>query len=758
MAKDPYRFFRVEARDLLRQMSEAVLAAEQAPAPDLPPRLLRLAHTLKGAASVVRQPGIAAQAHAIEDLLTPLRDRDEAPGRADLDALLALIDAAGDAITALDAPAATGAPPSPRPATAGAGSGSWAGSGPGAGSGVTSGLGSGSNASSGTGSGSGLTATEPGRIAGPFADAGGGGGGGGIDAGLGDAGLAGLPSDVGNAASAEEAADRDPVGALLTIPQLMPEELDGLLADIARTQGHLAPIERAAALLRELRAGLQGQQEALAGPLARLEDQIERGARQLARELVALRDSAEQLRLLPAAQLFAPLQRTARDAARSQDKQARLTGHGGDVKLEAALLNAVSGALVQMVRNAVAHGIELPAERIAAGKPPQGRIELRIERRGREVLFCCADDGAGLDLEAVRRTAIDKGIPGAARLDDDALIERLLRGGLSTARRVDALAGRGVGMDLVRDTADRLGGRLTLRSRRGEGTTVELCVPLQLAALRAIRVSAGAVAAWVPLEAVECVLQRPVLNGSHLTVGDELLPHLSLAEALQPGQASAGAPRSALVMRAGGQRAALGVDALDGVTSVVLRPPPALLPPSPLIAGLALDAAQQPVPVLAAEGLIAAARQARPRPVSAPPPTGTILVIDDSLTTRMLEQSILEAAGYRVHMAASAEDGLEAAQRERYALILVDVEMPGMDGFEFIARIRGDAALRHIPAVLVTSRNAPEDLARGKAVGADGYIVKGEFAQNEFLAQVARLIARSAGTVEDGAAVEEPAA
>lgn len=751
MAKDPYRFFRIEARDLLRQMSEAVLAAEQAPAPDLPPRLLRLAHTLKGAASVVRQPGIAAQAHAIEDLLTPLRDRAEAPGRADLDALLALIDAAGDAITALDAPTAAGATTPPRPAGAGGSAGAGGGPGGSAGAGSRS---SGDpspsfGGGSGVGAGAGAVPAEHGRMAGPSAD---------TDAGAsgGDVGLAGLPVDA--AVDPADAGDPDPIGAILTIPQLMPEELDGLLADIARTQGHLAPIERAAALLRELRAGLQGQQEALAGPLARLEDQIERGARQLARELVALRDGAEQLRLLPAAQLFAPLQRTARDAARSQDKQARLTGHGGDVKLEAALLNAVSGALVQMVRNAVAHGIELPAERIAAGKPPQGRIELRIERRGREVLFCCADDGAGLDLEAVRRTAIDKGIPGAARLDDAALIERLLRGGLSTARRVDALAGRGVGMDLVRDTADRLGGRLTLSSRRGEGTTVELCVPLQLAALRAIRVSAGAVAAWVPLDAVECVLQRPVLNGAHLIVGDELLPHLPLADALQPGQATAAAPRSALVLRAGGQRAALGVDALDGVTSVVLRPPPALLPPSPLIAGLALDAAQQPVPVLAAEGLIAAARQARPRPVPAPPRTGTILVIDDSLTTRMLEQSILEAAGYRVHMAASAEDGLEAAQRERYALILVDVEMPGMDGFEFVARIRGDAALRHIPAVLVTSRNAPEDLARGKAVGADGYIVKGEFAQNEFLAQVAQLMARSAGTVDDDAAVEEPAA
>ena len=124
----------------------------------------------------------------------------------------------------------------------------------------------------------------------------------------------------------------------------------------------------------------------------------------------------------------------------------------------------------------------------------------------------------------------------------------------------------------------------------------------------------------------------------------------------------------------------------------------------------------------------------------------------------MLEQSILEAAGYRVHMAASAEDGLEAAKRERYALILCDVEMPGMDGFEFMSRIRGDAALRDIPAVLVTSRNAPEDLARGKAVGADGYIVKGEFAQNEFLAQVARLVARSADAAAGGAARQGAAA
>lgn len=698
MAKDPYRFFRVEARDLLRQMSEAVLAAEHGPVPDLPAKLLRLAHTLKGAASVVRLPAIAGQAHGIEDLLTPLRDSGTTPDRAGLDALLMLIDAAGDAITALD-PAA----PVPAAATVAA------------------------TASTSSASAAPKPSPTPAVATETFAT---------------------------RAPSAEHAASRPdksavddaPIPALPDISRQSPEELDAIVAHIAQTQGELVPLERAAAMVRELRLSLEGAQESLAGPLARIEDQLERGTRQLGRELVALRDSAEQLRLVPTSSLFPPLQRATRDAARSQDKQARFEGLGGDVKLEGEVLNALLGALVQMVRNALAHGIETPAERVAAGKPPQGRITLTVERRGRDVLFRCEDDGAGLDLDAVRRTALAKGLGDAAMLDDEGLIERLLRGGLSTARRVDALAGRGVGMDLVRDTADRLGGRLTLRSRRGEGTTLELLVPVQIAALRAIQVGSGGLTAWIPLDAVECVLQRPTLNGQQIALRDELLPLLPLTEVLRPGSASpeALAPRSALVLRAGGQRAALGVEALDGIAVVVLRPPPALLPASPLIAGLALDAAQQPVPVLAPEGLTAAARRARPRAAAPAPRTGTILVIDDSLTTRMLEQSILEAAGYRVHMAACAEDGLEAAHRERYALILVDVEMPGMDGFEFVSRIRQDAALRDVPAVLVTSRNAPEDLARGKAVGADGYIVKGEFAQNEFLAQVARLVARSA--------------
>lgn len=727
MAKDPYRYFRVEARDLLRQMSEAVLAAEQAPVPDLAAGMLRLAHTLKGAASVVRLPVIAGHAHEIEDLLTPLRDSASDPSREDLDALLALIDAAGAAVEQLGS-ITTGT------ATTATGAGAAA----------TAGTPDASRRPGGDGAQSPMPSQSPSPSAPASASSGA------------TVPTASTPAidvaDAGPQAIADDHSDaEDAALPLLEITQLVPEEIDQVLAGLAEAQAHVAVLQRALHRLQDLREQVNGNADGVADGLRQVEDQLERATRQIGHGLISVRDNAEQMRLIPSAQLFAPLQRAARDAGRLAGKRLQLVGRGGDLKLEGPLINAVLGALVQMVRNAVAHGIETPAARQAAGKPALGQIELRIERRGRQVLFACRDDGAGLDLDALRETARRKGID-VVGLDDGALVERLLRGGLSTAARVNSLAGRGVGMDLVRETADRLGGELSLHSRRGEGTSVELLLPLQMAAVRAVSVRAGSRWAWVPLDAVERVIQRPVLNGTHLAVGDELLPHLPLEEALRIDGADNRAPRAALVILAAGQRAALGVDAVDGVGTVVLRPPPLLAPDSPLVAGLALDADRQPLPVLAAEGLIEAARQARPRPVVAPPRTRTILVIDDSLTTRMLEQSILEAAGYRVHMAACAEDGLEAARRERYGLILVDVEMPGMDGFGFITEIRRDPALRDIPAVLVSSRNAPEDFERGRAVGADGYIVKSEFAQDEFLARVAHLLAHQRASAQEAQA------
>jgi two-component system chemotaxis sensor kinase CheA len=230
-----------------------------------------------------------------------------------------------------------------------------------------------------------------------------------------------------------------------------------------------------------------------------------------------------------------------------------------------------------------------------------------------------------------------------------------------------------------------------------------------------------------------------IAEGASIVYEGATIPFLPLARALgaSPDHAH---PRSAVIVESGSSVCALGVDQLRGMETVVVRALPALTPSDPVVAGASLDARGNPQLVLEPQGLVAEALQVRPRARGTSTPRLPILVIDDSLTTRMLEQSILESAGYEVDVATSGEDGLDKARRRRYALFLVDVEMPGIDGFEFVERTRADPALGDIPAVLVTSRAAPEDRQRGARAGAAAYIVKSEFDQTELLDRIRGLV------------------
>jgi two-component system chemotaxis sensor kinase CheA len=774
--KDPFRYFRIEARDLHEQLGRGVLALERSPADAQGvPRLLRLAHTLKGAARVVRQREIADRAHAIEEALAPWRDAAAPLPREPIDAVLALVDDIGGRIAQLAAPQGTGA----TAATA-------------------------------------ADAGEARPAEGPAAPA--------------------LPqADAARHAPRAEAAEIDALlqGLAQTHAQLgtlrgglgpaqRARQLADRLADLLAVPRRAAPgPERgtspaALALLEELRRLLGG----LEGTLALSADHVDRELRQV-------RDAAEQLRLVPASALFTPLELTVRDAARLQGRQARFQGRGGAVRLDAGVLGSVQGALVQLVRNAVAHGIEPAAHRLAAGKPAAGVVTLDVQRQGRRVVFTCSDDGAGVDLDAVRQAAQRRGgplpprqavpashdTPGAPGAGDQALLQLLLRGGLSTAGTVTELAGRGIGLDVVRDTVERLGGEVLLHTEAGRGTAVQLVVPLTIASVDVLQVEAAGTVWALPLEAVLCTLRHEphalarTAQGDSLVHDGQALPFVTLARAL--GRAGAAPARAAartgtaVILRGddGGQGAnspgrapgrsqagphplggsidvpigrgansqgrapgrsqagphplggstdvpigrgaaglaAIGVDRLLGTAAVVMQPLPELAPADPVVAGASLDAQGQPQLVLDAPALVQLARRAGAPPAPAEAPRAPVLVVDDSLTTRMLEQSILESAGYTVHAAVSAEDGLERAQRQRYALFLVDVEMPGMDGFTFVERTRADPVLRNVPAILVTSRSSPEDRRRGQEVGAQGYIVKSEFAQAEFLQRVHEL-------------------
>jgi two-component system chemotaxis sensor kinase CheA len=413
------------------------------------------------------------------------------------------------------------------------------------------------------------------------------------------------------------------------------------------------------------------------------------------------------------------------------------------VRLSADVLSAARDALLHAVRNAVAHGIE--SDRNRAGKPPIGVIELEVSQRGPDAVFVCRDDGAGLDIGAARRALAQAGrrVEGVS---DAAIVEELLIAGVSTAARVTGIAGRGVGLDVLRETAARMSGRVRLSSRPSHGFSVELSLPMTVAAFTGAVCECGGKTVSVPLAAV-VETKRVARADITLSGGAESLRHqnaeIPFAQLEQLlGTASGGSREvcSVLIVRGKDGVAAVGVDRLLGTRATLLRPLPAAARATPLVAGASLDALGNPELVLDADGLVAAVRAVSARRAPLQSKRRPILVVDDSLTTRMLEQSILESAGYEVELAASGEEGLSKAREKAFALFLVDVEMPGIDGFTFIDRARVDPVLANVPAVLVSSRSSPEDFARGKAVGARGYIVKERFDQRELLGLIHTLV------------------
>jgi two-component system, chemotaxis family, sensor kinase CheA len=683
MTRDRYQYFRIEARDLLDQLGQGALDLEKGtPEPDAVARLLRLAHTLKGAARVVKQREIADCAHAMEDALAPFRDSSRPVPRDCIDLMLTLLDDAGTRVAVLTLPSSPGTA-APR------------------------------------------QTDQPVLAFRPATED--------LDALLGGVVEAHVQLGVVRPRLDQMARARHLVD--LVLDQLArPRD-----PEAARTRRDI-PNEKTRSMAEDLR-----------GMLNTLERDLTYSVDQIDRELRQVREAAERLRLASASALFTFLERAVRDVANIQGKRVAFTAHGGDVRIDTFVLTVVQNALLQIVRNAVAHGIETEgSDRTAAGKPVEGCVTLRVSQRGKWVSFVCTDDGRGIDLDAVQRIAQQKGV----RLDKgqawqpDELLRVLLKGGISTSGTVTDVSGRGIGLDVVREAAERLGGHATMRTESGTGTTVELVVPVSVTSFQTLIVEASETTVAIPLDAVRSTIRLArgeivrTEQGASMLFDGQAIPLGSLRYVVSSTPVVARTPEysSAVIVQGRTGVAAFIVDRILGTTNVVMRPLPALAPAKGVVAGAALDAMGDPRLVLDPDLLVIEVQRAGDATSQTLPPRVAVLVVDDSLTTRMLERSILESAGYDVDLATSGEEALEKARTAPYALFLVDVEMPGMDGFTFIEQIRADAQLRNIPSILVTSRGSPQDRQRGEAVGAQAYIVKSDFDQGVLLERIRTLV------------------
>ena len=465
-------------------------------------------------------------------------------------------------------------------------------------------------------------------------------------------------------------------------------------------------------------------------------------------------DSGLDLRLLPASTLFERFPRPVRDLARSAGKEVHLVIEGEQTRLDRKVLDALYDPLLHLLRNAIDHGIETPADREAAGKPPAGTVTLRAIPHGREVVLHVQDDGRGVNVERVRQVACDRAFltpAEAAAVPDEQILQILYRPGFSTAAQVTQVSGRGVGLDVVQSNVRDLKGSVRLQSEPGVGTTFTLSIPLTLATTRVLLLECGGHPYAIPGSLVRAVVDVPAdkvrkTQGQPTIVwADRTVPLIALDRALGAPAPPAEERRPAAILETGGRTVGLVVDRLLGQDEVVLKPLDGVLRRSRFVsAGMLLGDGRIGL-LLNAEAVLAAgagagAAPATPAPDQAAVRPRSILLADDTLTTREIERAILEAAGYEVVACNDGQEAWEQMAQRAFDLVVADVEMPRMDGITLTQRITTEPRTAHIPVIIITSLSSQEDRQRGLEAGASAYIVKSAFNQENLLDLVDRLI------------------
>lgn len=502
--------------------------------------------------------------------------------------------------------------------------------------------------------------------------------------------------------------------------------------------------------------------DALRSLEARLID-IGRAARKdhefVSRSIDSALDNAKELLLLPFSTLSAPFPRLVRDLCRSEGKEADLLINGDHTELDKRILEEMKDPLVHMLRNAVDHAVEPAAVRVERGKPPRATIVLSVTQiDGHRVQITLTDDGAGIDTDRVRAAAVRSGALSAhdvAQLDESAAQALVFRSALSTGATVTPLSGRGLGLAIVQEHAQRLGGDVQVESTRGQGTRFRIVVPAVRATFRGILCEAAGRQFLLPASMVERVADlkpealRSVEGREAVCIGERVLALVSLADVLELPEAVPRRPGTGVqvvVIGTGDQAVAFAVDAVLEEREVLVKPLRRPLLRVRNVAAAAVLGSGVLVPVLNTADLLKSARLAPRAGLRAAaaraqaPSTKTILVAEDSITSRLLLKTILQAAGYTVKTAVDGAEALAVLRSESIDLLVSDVEMPRLNGFDLTTRVRADRKLAELPVILVTALATREDKEHGIDVGANAYIVKGSFDQGHLLEAIERLI------------------
>jgi two-component system, chemotaxis family, sensor kinase CheA len=499
----------------------------------------------------------------------------------------------------------------------------------------------------------------------------------------------------------------------------------------------------------------------LESKLKTINSMAENDSRQAASMVNDLLDDMKSVLMLPSSTLLEILPRLVRDLARDQGKKIKLTIEGGDTEIDRRILEEMKDPLIHLARNSIDHGLERPTDRTRRGKTEEGSLAISIAQLGtKKVEILVADDGAGIDVEKVKQAAIRKDLITEQELrglNPDETTALIFKSEISTSPIITDLSGRGLGLAIVREKVEKLGGTVTVESRLGIGTVFHIQLPVTLATFRGTLVQVGTELFIVPTSNVIRVSRvrrdsiGTVENRDTITMKGRVLPLVRLADVLEiksePKLGQASEFVTVLILGASDQKIAFSVNAILNEQEVLVKSLGRQLSRVRNVSAATVLGSGQVALILNVSDLILSAMRiagvglvAHTQRPEDEEKTKSILVVEDSITSRMLLKNILESAGYEVQTAVDGADAWSTLKTANFDLVVSDVEMPRMDGFELTAKIRSQEDLKSIPVVIVTSLESREDRERGIDVGANAYIVKSGFEQNNLLSVVKRLL------------------